>query len=773
MEDPPPSYSSYDNYQTPSEFAAPTNQQLRNPIGHRRDVDGQVRHGDRHRRDADGQGRYGDRHRRDIDGEVRHGNRRDADGQGRHGDRHRRDIDGRVRHGDRRDVDGQGRHGDRRDADGQGRHGDRYRRDGDRHRRDGDGHRQDVDGHRQDGDGYRQDVDGYRQDVDGYRQDVDGHRQDVDGYGQDVDGYRQDVDGHRQDVDGYGQDVDGYRQDVDGHRQDVDGYRQGVDGYRQDVDGYRQDVDGYRQDVDGYRQGVDGYRQDVDGYRQDVDGHRQDVDGYRQDVDGYRQGVDGYRQDVDGYRQDVDGHRQDVDGYRQGVDGYRQDVDGYRQDAVIHFEVDNENLIEGLQNASNTFSGFIDIMHDKKKLPWGFAQNTIYKLGLCTYFFVNLIYSIVATSVQRDQLPYHLLYVCISFIGFVIEFGVIIIVTTRKCCTDDGDDINDGEFHRADQQVQAYYRHARNVLVDYVISSIGEFLIYPTLICVLYGFINERSWQFDNGIHICNLIVLAYSVIMNALYMKFYMIFLMIKVLRASYIKYDELAQPTKVEWKRYFTPVYLSIPLAFTTAITHWSMTGIIGVRIYVDNFTPQNDDTNSSIPNTGDYRVAPLTGYMIGCTIFLPILSWMTYIILNKLWFYEVYSAISQLKSADHMHLQDKWDENRYVWDKKLIDFITNPLAYIAIVFLMISFIAYTVGTYPLDYDSSEYKVASSARESIHILGFCFIGLFLLSNLQAAIIFTIIVLVIVVLILSGVILLLCGLPILCVVLCYNQCCK
>ena len=204
---------------------------------------------------------------------------------------------------------------------------------------------------------------------------------------------------------------------------------------------------------------------------------------------------------------------------------------------------------------------------------------------------------------------------------------------------------------------------------------------------------------------------------MNALYMKFYVIFLVIRVLRASYIKYDELARPTIVEWKRYFTPVYLSIPLAFTTAITHWLMTGIIGVRIYVDNFTPQNDDTNSSIPNTGDYRVAPLTGYMIGCTIFLPILSWITYIILNKLWFYEVYSAISQLKSANHMHLQDIWDENRYVWDKKLIDFITNPLAYIAIVCLMASFIAYTVGTYLPDYDSSEYEVASSARESTYI--------------------------------------------------------
>ena len=160
-----------------------------------------------------------------------------------------------------------------------------------------------------------------------------------------------------------------------------------------------------------------------------------------------------------------------------------------------------------------------------------------------------------------------------------------------------------------------------------------------TLICVMYGFINERSWQYDNGISGCNFILLVHSVIMDAVYMKFYMIFLVIKVVCISYAKYDELAQPIEVEWKRCFTTVYLSILLAIATALTHWLMTAIIGVRIYVDAFSTKKDDTNSSIPDTGDYRVAPLTGYMIGCAI---LLSWITYIIINKLWFYKVYSAI-----------------------------------------------------------------------------------------------------------------------------------
>ena len=181
------------------------------------------------------------------------------------------------------------------------------------------------------------------------------------------------------------------------------------------------------------------------------------------------------------------------------------------------------------------------------------------------------MYSIVAAAVQSDRLAHHLMYVWISLIGFVIELVLLIIVTTiKRFYKRHGDNRT---TQRGNQQEQDHSK-GRSVSVDYVASSIGEFLIYPTLICVMYGFINERSWQFDNGIHVFNFLLLVYSVIMDALYMKFYVICLVIRVLRASYDKYDELLPPTEVKWQRYFTPVYLSIPLAIATALTHWLIT-------------------------------------------------------------------------------------------------------------------------------------------------------------------------------------------------------
>ena len=417
--------------------------------------------------------------------------------------------------------------------------------------------------------------------------------------------------------------------------------------------------------------------------------------------------------------------------------------------------------ITGTQNASNSFSGLLDILHEQRKLPWNSIKNRIYKLGLFIYYFVNFVYSIVALAVQKDHLAYHIVYIFICFTGFVFEL-IIMTVNVKKCLIQSSGMERDTMQNRSNQightnqpqqawttnqQVQDYHRKAKSVFLDYAVSSLGELLIYPILICNLYGVINERAWHFDNGISVCNFLLFLYSVIMDALYMKFYVTWLVvIRVVCASYVKYDELKQPTQVEWKRYFTPVYLSIPLAIMTVLTHWLMTGIIGVRIYVDNST------------AGDYRVAPLTGCMIACTIYLPIVSWITYIIINKVWFYEVYSAINQLgNGADCMPEQN-------TWDKKLFDFIHKYLSYIAAVFLLLPFILFSVGCYLPDYDSSQFEVASSARDAIQGLAPCFIILFLLSNIQAAICF-------IILIIAFIILSLCGLPILCGVCCYKCC--
>ena len=63
------------------------------------------------------------------------------------------------------------------------------------------------------------------------------------------------------------------------------------------------------------------------------------------------------------------------------------------------------------------------------------------------------------------------------------------------------------------------------------------------------------------------------------------------------------------------------------------------------------------------------------------------------------------------------------------------------------MISFVAFTAGTYLMDYYIADYEVALSARYAIQKLGLYFIASFVLANLQVGIVFKAMVGVIIVL--------------------------
>ena len=188
--------------------------------------------------------------------------------------------------------------------------------------------------------------------------------------------------------------------------------------------------------------------------------------------------------------------------------------------------------------------------------------------GLLAYFFFNLVYSSVATAVQQEHLAYHLVYILISIIGFVVQFILTILSGLRSETEGSATSTSD---------------KAKSVLIDYVIFSLGEFLIYPTFICTLYGFVNERAWRFDNGISVGNFLFFLYSVLMDAIYMKTYLIFLVIKIIFVAYKKYSDLSSPTEMQHKDYYISVHLTMVVAMLTALTHWLMIGIIGVRIAI----------------------------------------------------------------------------------------------------------------------------------------------------------------------------------------------
>lgn len=493
---------------------------------------------------------------------------------------------------------------------------------------------------------------------------------------------------------------------------------------------------------------------------------------YTRAVAGYDQGIiNNQNQAVAGYDQ----QNQVTVSQNQPVitDGQAATVVEITQITMFRY-LRHPRRFEGRQNASNSFKGFLDVIYDERKLPWeSFVKQLMYKMGLLIYYMVNFIYSVIAIGVQGDHIAYHLVYLFISLIGLAYELTDVIldvrIQLKKKNKVQNAEDQptepteprqgwtgnmslasvesneqnapQDDDSSLSPQEEISYRRKAKIVFKEYVLHSLGEMLIYPTFICILYGFINEKAWKFNNGISAFYFLLFLCSVVIDAIYTKAYLIWLVIRTVRASFTKYDELQQD-ELECTRFFTPVYLTIPFAILLAIVQWFMVGIIGARIYVDNFTPDYD-TGGIVPNSGDYKVAPYTLYMIFCVVYLPIASWVVYIRLNKFWFYEVYSLINQFNATPA----------NYIWtlpsSMKLTAFLVDPVSYVVVIFLMVPFIVFTVGTYLPDYDNSDFEVESSARNAVQGLGPCFIIFFLLANLQASIIFTILVVIIIMILL------------------------
>ena len=404
------------------------------------------------------------------------------------------------------------------------------------------------------------------------------------------------------------------------------------------------------------------------------------------------------------------------------------------------------SVINSNLNMTNSIKGLINILYDQQKLPWKFKLQVAYKVNLLIYYFINFVYQMVACAVQGDNIGYYVTFIIILFFGLIFETFELTSdlyphvkrwYISHRQIANVSHPSSEPQVTEIDADIQIPHKQkAKNVLKKYILHSIGELLIFPCLICSLYGYVNEKSWQFNNAIAGFNFILFVYTIVIDALCIKFYLIWLLQRVIRVSYEKYDELKDELldeKTTLGRYISPLYMTIPFAVLLTLLHWSMLAITGVRIYVDNFS---NVTNNS---PGSYKSSSFTRYMIFCCAYLPITSWIAYIILNKYWFYEVYTIIKQFTDQEiSMQSISPW--------VKLITFVFDPAAYISVILLILPFIAFTIGTFLPDYNNSKYEVSIGASTGAESLGILFIILFLLSNLQATTAFGILVVTVVV---------------------------
>ena len=270
----------------------------------------------------------------------------------------------------------------------------------------------------------------------------------------------------------------------------------------------------------------------------------------------------------------------------------------------------------------------------------------------------------------------------------------------------------------------------KRLLYDFVQDMLEEIIIYPSLICNLYGFINEKGWEFNNVFDGFDFLLTFISFVMDAVWAK----------LNHIWILYQLVKSTVKIQERKniysYATPFNLFVPYSIGLAIAHTLMVMLIGIRIYADNF---NTRVYKDAPQQqrGNYTVAPYTRYMIFCGAYLPLMSGACYIILNKHWFLQVSWILYNGKdAADKMHYNYITSMPTRV---KLFGFLRDKYAYISVATFAPLFIAFYNGGFLQDYDPND--LPDGAANAAGIIGTLFVIVFSIINIQAGIIFTIII--------------------------------
>jgi len=450
-----------------------------------------------------------------------------------------------------------------------------------------------------------------------------------------------------------------------------------------------------------------------------------------------------------------------------------------QESLVVEFTLQNylrdpKRFVEN-EDVKNGFSGFLDILARQKKYPWGLGARILYKSGLLVFFLINFLYPIIVFAIEQEHAAYNIVCGIISFIGLVYEsvqtFPDLyrymkkvkqkwhkqkedkLVITKLEAAEDEEtsnseeEPANEQPANNLEDDIEALdiSQKVKRVLKEFVLDSLGELLIYPSIICGLYGFVNEKGWEFDGPIAIFDFLLLLYSLVIDVIYAKVYHVWLLLKVIRSSYTAHDEYERVGSLGWKkiieRIVTPFSMTIPYAVTVAIMHWLMLAIIGVRIYADNFSTDSEPT-------GSYTSAAYTRYMIFCGAYLPVASLCVYILLNKYWFLQIFWLIKNKGFLSADSDKERMTLVKYQYIKRMPDsvktmaFLRDPLAYFAVIFLMVPFIPFTVGTFLPDYENGQ--VADGARSAAGGLGAFFIITFLIANCQAALIFAILIIII-----------------------------
>ena len=349
----------------------------------------------------------------------------------------------------------------------------------------------------------------------------------------------------------------------------------------------------------------------------------------------------------------------------------------------------------------------------------------VFSKTLLLLFYTSLfLYPLITLLVDRNDVLYNLVCIAIGGIGFGLqiyefdqllkdlkEIWTICKLPTCSCCTPGGSN-NNNKTHKCKKVFCSCFKCCPRIIREITSFILNEILLYATLICTIMGFINEKTWELRNFWSYFDCVLLLYSIVMEVFLPRWYYLRWTWGAINTLLTQYIRARNMRKHVWgcndmcTRYATPLRYTPVFIIMVIILQFSMLGSITVRIYADNFFARTNTTRNGTgyvdevmrPEDGMYHVNRHTWYTIIGGIVVPFLSIVTYFIINQYWLWQPLHYTGQRASGfvpQNTMIGSMSDADKY------IIFAFDPVAWVTMILLLASFIAFCFFASGNDYD------------------------------------------------------------------------
>ena len=174
------------------------------------------------------------------------------------------------------------------------------------------------------------------------------------------------------------------------------------------------------------------------------------------------------------------------------------------------------------------FAGFLEVYYKHNKHPCGkHMAGILHNIVFILFFLMSFLFPITVYATTQEQyitLEYCIMFVIASTVGLISELWKVIIPSCdyikRRYM------IHKHSYHLnvsadvADENTDLLDISPRNINISTVLKTFfnSDFLIYPSIISSLYGFIN--GWKFHGAIAVVSFVQLLLSLVMDIIYIK-------------------------------------------------------------------------------------------------------------------------------------------------------------------------------------------------------------------------------------------------------------